>query len=61
MVGSIVVVSALTSSVLLHCMCDLKAAQMNLYCILIKELVLCKFEVDHIVAEAATNFYFVED
>ncbi len=36
-VGSIVVVGVLTRCALLHSMCDLKAAQMNVHCGLIWE------------------------
>ena len=37
-VCSIMVVGVLTRCVLVHCVCDLKTAQMNVYCSLICEL-----------------------
>ena len=43
-IGSIMVVSIVTHA-LLHCVCDLKAAQMNLQCSLMHELMLYKFKM----------------
>ena len=55
MVGSIVVVGALTYSALLHsvcvCVCDLKAAQV----ILIQERMFYEFELGHNAMEVAKN------
>ena len=52
MVGSIVVVGALTRCALLHCVCDLKAAQINVGYSLIRELILYEIELSNKVAEA---------
>ena len=51
-VGSIVVVGALTHYALFHTVFDLKALQMNMLYSLIQELMLYKFEVSHDAAEA---------
>ena len=53
MVGSIVVVRALTRCALLHSVCDLKATHS-----LIGEFMLSEFEVGHNVAEATQNIYW---
>ena len=50
-VGSIVVVGVSTRYVLLHTMCDLKAAHMNVQSCLIRELVLYEFKLVHYTAE----------
>ena len=46
-VGSIIVVGALICCALIHSMFDLKAAQMNMLCSLIWELMLYKFELGY--------------
>ena len=51
-IGSIVVVSALTSCALLHSMCDFKATQMNVQCDLIQDLMFYEFEQGHNTIEA---------
>ena len=51
-VGSIMVVGALTHCALLHLVCDLKAALMNVQCSLIKKLMLYKFSLGHKATEA---------
>ena len=43
-VGGIVVVGALTRCVLLYYVCDLKAAQINMFHSLIREFLLYEFE-----------------
>ena len=55
MIGRIMVYGALTYCTLLHFMCDLKATQMNVQCILIKELILYKSELTHNAAETFKN------
>ena len=55
--GSIVVVSAMTCCVLVHSMYDLKAAHMNVQQSLIWELMLYKFELCHNAVEAAKNIH----
>ena len=52
MVGSIVVVGALTHCVLLNSMWDLKAAQMNLHFSLIWELIVYAFKLCHNAVKA---------
>ena len=59
-VGSIVVVSALTRRALLHSMCDLKAAQMNVQGTRTRNLMLYKFEMSYNAAEATKNICCVE-
>ena len=59
-VGSIVVVGALTRCALLHSAYDLKAAQMNVQCNLIRELMLYKFEIDHSTAETTKKHLLCE-
>ena len=54
MVGSIVVVGVLTCT-MLHSMCNLKATQMNMQHNLIQELMLYKFQLGCIGAEATKN------
>ena len=49
------VISVLTLCALLHCECDLKAAQVNMHCSNIWELMLYNFELDYNAAEAAKN------
>ena len=61
MVGSIVVVGALTCCALLCSVYDLKAAPMNMQHNLIWELVLYKFKMDHNAMEATKNIYCVKD
>ena len=51
MVSSIIVVGALTHCSLLHIMCDLKAAQMNMQRSLIQKLMLYELKLDHKTAE----------
>ena len=60
MVGSIVVVGVLTCA-LLHSMCNLKAAQMNLQCSLIWELMIYGFELVHKTVEVSKNVCFAKD
>ena len=50
-VSSIVLVGVLTCCALLHFMCDLKTAQMNMQCSLIQELMLNVFEEEHNTTE----------
>ena len=50
-VGSTVVVSTRTRRALLHFVCDLKVAKMNVQRCLIQEIMLCKFELGHNAAE----------
>ena len=58
MEGDIVVDGELTCCVLLHSVCDLKVAQMNMKCSLILELMLCKFKlVQHGMVEAAKKHF----
>ena len=52
---SIVLVGALTHCVLLHSMCDLKAAQINVQRCLIWELMPYEFELVHNTVEATKN------
>ena len=52
LVGSIVVVRALTRCALLHNMCDLKATQINMQHNLIREFIFYKFELSLNIAEA---------
>ena len=59
-VGSIMVVGVLTSCALLYCVCDLKAAQMNMDCCLIWKLMLYKFKLDHNTAEATKNICYAK-
>ena len=54
-VGSIEVVGVLTCCALLHFMCDLKAAQINMQCSLIWELMLYEFKLCYDSAEATKN------
>ena len=54
-VFSIVVVGALTRCKLLHSVCNLKAAQKNVPCGLIWELMLYLFKQGHNASEAAKN------
>ncbi len=61
MVGSIVVVGALTCCALLHSMCDLKVTQMNMQHNLIQELMLYEFELDYITVEATKNICVLPD
>ena len=55
MVGSIVVVGTLTCCALLHSLCDLKEAQMNIQHSLIQELMLYVFKLGDNVIEATKN------
>ena len=59
-VDSIEVFGVLTCCALLHSMYDLKAAQMNMQCSLIWELMLHKFELGHNASEAAKSFYWTK-
>ena len=54
-VGSIVVVGALTRCALLQSVYDVKAVQMNVLSSLIREFMLYEFELAHYAAEATTN------
>ena len=60
-VGSIVVVGAMTRCALLNSVFDLKTAQMNVPHRLTWELMLHKFELGHIVAEVTKNIYCTKD
>ena len=60
MVGSIVVVGVLTRRALLHTVCDLKAAQMNVQHNLIRKLMTYKFELGHDIEEASKNIRCAE-
>ncbi len=53
--GSIAVVGALTHRSLLHYLCNLKAAQINVQRSLIKEHMLYKFELDDDTVKAIKN------
>ena len=55
MIGSIVVVGALTCCALLNSVRDLKAVQMNVQRSLIREVMLYKFELGHKTAKATQN------
>ena len=55
MVGSMVVVGALTRCALLHSVSDLKAAQMNMHRYLIREIKLYEFELGHNTTETTKN------
>ena len=59
MVGSIVVVSALTC-VLFHSMCDLKATQINVQCNLIMGIILYEFELGHNTTDITYNICSVK-
>ena len=59
MVGSIVVVGALSRFSLLHSMRDLKVAQMNVQRCLIREFVLYELELESNTAEANKNIWKV--
>ena len=61
MKGVIVVVGALTFYALLHLVCDLKAAQMNMQYSLIQELMLYKFKLGHNAMEATKNICCMQD
>ena len=54
MVGSIVLGGVLTHA-LLHSICDLKAAQINVQCSLIQEFLLYEFELGHNAVKAIKN------
>ena len=56
-VGSIMIIGALTCSALLHSVCDLKSAQMNGQYSLIQEPMFCEFELSHNSVEATKNIY----
>ena len=58
---SVVVVGALTCCALLHLVCDLKAAQMNMQYSLIQELMLYKFKLGHNAMEATKNICCMQD
>ena len=60
MVGSIVLVGVLTCCTLLHSMCGLKAAQMNVQCSLFQELILYGFKLGHKAAEAIKNICYAK-
>ena len=53
--GSIMVLGALTHCALLHSMCYLKTARINVQCHLILELMLYEFELGHNEAESTKN------
>ena len=55
MVGNIVLVGVLTHCALLHSVYDLKAAQINMQCCLIWDLILYKFELGHNTSQASKN------
>ena len=52
-VGSIMVICALTCCEMLHTMCDLKVTQMKMQRSLIQEVMFYKFKLGHNIAEAA--------
>ena len=61
MLGSVVVVGALTCCALLDSMCDLKATYMNVQCNLIWEVIFYKFELgNNAVTEATKNICCVK-
>ena len=55
MIGSIMVVGAVTCCVFLHSMCNLKATKMNVQYSLIHKLMLYKYQLGHNTAEATKN------
>ena len=55
------VVSVLTRCALLQSVCDLKAAQMNVQCSLIQELMLDKFELGYNATEVTKKIYYAKD
>ena len=57
MVDSIMVVGVLTHCALLHCVCDLKATQMNAQWSQIQELMFYEFKPAYNVLEATKNIY----
>ena len=57
MIGSIVIVGALTRCVLFHSVCDVKAEQTNVQHGLIWELMLQEYELDHNASEATKTIY----
>ena len=59
-VGSIVVVSAVTYCALSHSECDLNTAQMNVLHSLFQELMLSKFELGHNAVEATPLNFLCE-
>ena len=59
-VGSIVVVGALTCCALLHSMCDLKVTQMNMQHSIICDLMLCDFKLGCYMTEATKNVFCVK-
>ena len=60
MVGSVVLVNALTHCALLHSVCDLKAAQMKVLSCLIQDFMLYEFRLDYKTAEATKNICCVK-
>ena len=56
MVDSVVVVGMLIHDALLHSVCDLKAAKINMQHSLISELILYKFKLGHNTTETTKNF-----
>ena len=59
MIGSIVLVGALTHCALLHPMCDLKVVQINMQSSLIQEFMLYKFELGYKAMEVTKNICYV--
>ena len=55
MSGSIIVIGMLIHYTLLHSVCDLKVAQMNVQCSLIWELMFCQFEQGQNTIEVTKN------
>ena len=60
MIAGSVVVGALTLCALIHLMCDLKVAQMNIQNSLIQEFILYKFELGHKTVEETKNICCVK-
>ena len=60
MVGSIVVVGALTPCAFLRCLYDLKAVRMNVQSSLIQELILYEFKMDHSTSESAQKICYAK-
>ena len=59
-VGSIVIVGALTCCALLHSLCDLKDMQMNVQYSIIWEIMLYEFKLCHKAAEATKNISYAK-
>ena len=59
MVGSNALVSALTRCALLDCVCDLKASQMNVKRILIREHMIFELELGYNATETVKEIFVV--